>query len=133
MTTLKRSRGRPKGTTKWPREYYLLLLELRHRLRDGESLSALCRDICNNGGIQFVDDNGNVLVKITRSSALYVRIAEAKKMFRPVWTLTRPDCSDEAFRLSLWRGCPWMCVPARNVRRSKLAELFTTTKTKLYK
>jgi hypothetical protein len=129
----KRKRGRPKDTKKWPREYYLLLLELRHRLRDGETLSSLCRDICTNGGIKFVVESGKVIEEITKWRTLHSRISEAKMVLRPIWKLQRPDYPDEAFRVSLWRGCPWMCVPAKHTRRLALAELSLGHKTKLHK
>jgi hypothetical protein len=134
----KRGRGRPKGTKKLPREYYLLLWELaKERLHEGETLSSMCRDVCYNGGVQFVDDNGKVVAEITKWRTLHSRLTEAMFMPRAKcekwWKRTRRADPAEAFGISLWRGCPWMLVPARRIRRLKVAEFSLAHCTNLHK
>jgi hypothetical protein len=118
----KRLRGRPKGTKKLPPEYRDLLLDLgSYRLRDGESLSAMCRNICKNGGIQFVYDDGNVVAQITKWRTLHTRLTEAmgfmpRAEHEKDWKLDRKkNNTDGPFRIGfgIYDKRVWICVPAR--------------------
>ena|SRR5260370_29141340 len=53
---VKRKAGRPKGTTRLPRSYWLAVLQAVDEVRrkGGLSIEAACRAICANGGLKWV-------------------------------------------------------------------------------
>lgn len=81
QTKPRRPGGRP---AKLSSDYHSLLLDMcGERLRPGESLSTFCRDICKNGGLQFLDRNRNLVAEITKWRTLHTRLTEALSMLPP--------------------------------------------------
>jgi hypothetical protein len=93
----KRKRGRPKGTTKLPLEYYsdlrtlpdldLRALPDRLRFKRQQSLRAICIDIIKKAGVdgvRWLDERGRRVATITDPNVLRTRIIEARQRLRNI-------------------------------------------------
>jgi hypothetical protein len=82
-------RGRPKGTKKLPRDYYILLMDVYRRIPSGVPLRQWCVNVCKRGGVEFIGADFWPVGRISDPDTLRTRMTEAKLLQRQTNYRTR--------------------------------------------